>query len=612
MSAAGMRALVTGQGQVAVLRLLRAAELSKHRLLLAMLMREVAQTRPAEYAATLLPAYQLLTEIEAREPAAVRDLLALPQFGGWVSDCLRRLTAPADASGEDDTPLATDLGQLAVVAATAALRTSYPFDLSLPLRHGALTFPGLGTAYPDAATAWEWGRAHLDARGGQVTSSVSTVQIPAAADLATSSRGNWSVIARLTTHASGLSFNVALDDRDPFLDRYGVDRVPVTAEGLTNWQRLLDQAWGILARDHRAYATMIAAVVRALVPLTRSAPTQPVSSTAASAFGAIGLSLPDDPLAMAETLAHEFQHSVLSAAQDVVPLVEPNASLSIYAPWREDARPVGRLIHGLYAHLGVARFWRQQRGSGSAAEQLRADVEFARWRPLLTEAAEQIASADLLTEYGRELLSAVRAVLASWQHETLPPLAVDYGEDLSLDHRVRWRLRHLAPDSSAIHALASAWRRGNPPESALLRLNRIRDCVPAPLASASIRSYLLGLRYQDPARFRRWARPGEQAPEFRVDAADKALLTGSYASAARGYLRRIEAGDDIEAWAGLAVVRRHTGPAGSARILAEHPEVAAALQRRLRDDPWANPDQVVAWLSGPEPGSGPPATTEAW
>jgi HEXXH motif-containing protein len=571
-------------------------------------MRKVAQSRRAEYATTLLPAYRLLADIEAREPEIVRGLLASPQFGGWVSDCLRRLTAPADASHENGTPLATDLGQLAVIAATAALRAGRPFDVGVPLRHGALTFPNLGTAYPGAASAWEWGRARLDARGGRVTSSVSTVQIPAATDAPRSFEGDWSGIARLTTDASGLRFKIALDDRDPFLDRYGVDRVSVTADDLANWQRLLDQSWNILARGHRPYATMIAAVVQALVPLARPARTRLVSSTAASAFGAIALSMPDDALTMAEVLVHEFQHSVLSAVLDVVPLIESGASLSTYAPWREDARPMGSLVHGLYAHLGVARFWRQQRGSGSAAEQLRADVEFARWRPLLTEATQELASAGVLTEYGRDFLAAVRGVLASWQHETLPPLAVEYGEDLSLDHRVRWRLRHLAPDPSAIRSLASAWRRSSPPKSALLRLIRVRDCMPAPPASESIRSYLLGLRYRDPVRFSHWAqRQGEQAPNLRTDAADKALLAGSYASAARGYLRRIEAGDDIDAWAGLAVARRHTGPAGSARILADHPEVAAALQRKLRDDP----DRIVAWLSSPEPSPGQPAAAKA-
>jgi HEXXH motif-containing protein len=612
LSAADLRALVTGHGQVTVLPLLQRAELSKHQLLLAALMREAAQTRPAEYATTLLPAYQLLANIEEREPEVVRGLLASPQFGGWVSDCLRRLTAPADASHENGTPLATDLGQLAVIAATAALRTGRPFDVSVPLRHGTLMFPNLGTAYPGAASAWEWGRVRLDALGGRVMSSMSTVQIPAATDLPQSFEGDWLGIARLTTYASGLWFKIALDDRDPFLDRYGLDRASVTADGLANWQRLLDQAWNILARDHRPTATMIAAVVRALVPLARPARTRLVSSTAASAFGAIALSLPDDALTMAEVLVHEFQHSVLSAVLDVVPLIESGASLTTYAPWREDARPMGSLVHGLYAHLGVARFWCEQRGSGPAAEQLRADVEFARWRPLLTAATEELASAGVLTGYGREFLAAVRDVLASWQHETLPALAVEYGEDLSLDHRVRWRLRHLAPDSSAIHSLASAWRCGNPPENALLRLIQIRDCMPAPPASESLRSYLLGLRYRDPTRFSHWAqRQGEQTPDLRTDAADRALLAGSYASAARGYLRRIEAGDDIDAWAGLAIARRHTGPAGSARILADHPEVAAALQRRLRDDPRADPDRIVAWLSSPEPSPGQPAAAKA-
>src|SRR5215813_11017225 len=113
LSTADLRGLVTGRDQLAVLRLLRTAELSKHQLFLAALMREVAQTRSAEYATTLLPAYQLLADIEKREPKVVRTLLASPQFGGWVSDCLRHLTSPVDTRSNTGAPLATDLGQLA-------------------------------------------------------------------------------------------------------------------------------------------------------------------------------------------------------------------------------------------------------------------------------------------------------------------------------------------------------------------------------------------------------------------------------------------------------------------------------------------------------------------
>jgi HEXXH motif-containing protein len=612
LSASDLKALVTGRGQAPVLRLLRTAELSKHQLLLAALMREAARRRAAEYATTLLPAYRLLTDIETREPKVVRDLLASPQFGGWVSDSLRRLTASADTSREDYAPLATDLGHIAVIAATAALRAGSPFELSIPLRHGAVTFPDLGTAYPGAATTWEWGRVGLDGGCGRVMSSVSEVQVPASLDPPRSFESGWSGVARLTADARGLRFDVTLDDRDPFLDRYGADRVPVTAEDLANWQRLLAQAWDVLATGDRPYASMMAAMLRTLVPLAQPAPTRPVSSTAAAGFGAIALSLPDDALTMAEVLVHEFQHGVLSAALDVVPLIEPGDEPLTYAPWREDARPVGSLIHGLYAHLGVARFWRQQRGTGSAAEQLRADVEFARWRPLLTEATEELAAAGVLTGYGGEFLSAVRSVLASWQSEALPPSAVEYGEDLSLDHRVRWRLRHLVPDSAAIRSLAAAWRRGLPPDSSLLGLSRIRDHVPTPPASGSILSYILGLRYRDPARFRRWTEGAAgQSPDLRVDAADKALLAGSYASAAHGYLRRIEAEDDIDAWAGLAVARRHTGPTGSARVLAEYPEVVAALRHRLRDDLRADADRIAAWLSGPKPGPAPSTSAKA-
>jgi HEXXH motif-containing protein len=602
LSRGDLNALATGRGQAAVVQRLRAAELSKHRILLTALMREAARTNTVEYASILVPAYRLLAEVENRHGQVVRSLLAAPQFGAWVSHCVRRLTAAEPVGGQLDTaPLCIDLGQLAVFACTAAFRAGYAFELAVPLRQGSLTFPNFGTAYPGAASAWEWGRVCLDARGARINSPVSTVRIPSAAARPAMTDDAWRGIWRLAADSAGLRFEVTLDDRDPFLNCYGGTRVVVSEAELFSWRRILARAWSVLAGEHRPIAAMIASVMRTLVPLAKPSPTRSASSTAASAFGAIALSLPDDALTMAESLAHEFHHAILGAATDLTPMIGAGAEVLTYAPWRDDARPAGALLQGAYAHYGMARFWRQQRRhKGTAAAQLRASVEFARWRELVTQAAEVLADSGVLTVDGSELVAALRAELRSWPSAEVPDAACEYVGDLNVDHRVRWRLRHLCPDSETIDSLAAAWRRGARPPIALPAIDAAVQRGSMPAVADNIRSYFLMLRYRDPERFHRWmsdGRTSEGSGSSWIDSADAGLALGDYAAAADGYLRRIAAGGDPDAWAGLAIARVHTGPASVARILTERPEVAAALYNRLQDCCQPDPDQIAVWLA---------------
>jgi len=250
-------------------------------------------------------------------------------------------------------------------------------------------------------------------------------------------------LPRLAVQADGLRFEVLLDDRDPHLDRYGVPRQLVTAPA--EWQDMLARAWTVLVTGHRETATLLPVVISTLVPLRRRAPpSRPVSSTAASCFGAIALSLPDDPVDMAETLVHEFHHAVLSAATDVTALTHRDgADVLTYAPWREDPRPVGALLQGCYAHLGITSFWRRQRKHGSQADQFRADVEFARWRVSTARTTDVLLAAGVLTAAGQVVADTLRATLAKWLTEAVPARALRAAGELSLQHRTLWMRRHL-------------------------------------------------------------------------------------------------------------------------------------------------------------------------
>jgi HEXXH motif-containing protein len=589
-----LQALVTGEGLADALEKLRSAELSKHKVLLAAIMRMAAHVRAADPERRLPAAYRLLAEIEARDPTAVREMLASPQFGAWAADCAGRLWA-AGPDQRAASALAPDLFRLAVFAAAVSFRTGRPFEIEVPLDDGAVRLPGLGTARPGASAAFSWGRASHDERGGRVGSPVSSVPVPALGDR-TVGDDRWSQGPRFTLEAGGLRLDVELDDQDPFLDRYGAARSTLSSDEVRAWHGLLAQAWTVLTRDHHPLAAVIAGTVRTLVPLRRPSPTRSAGSTDTTAFGALALSLPADPLAMAEALVHESHHAVLGAIMDVTPMLTGGQDFLAYAPWRDDPRPASSLLHGIYTHYVMIGFWRRQRSTGSAAQRLRGQVEFGRWRSVTAQAADLLARSAALTEAGGEFLDGIRANLASWQQERLPARAAELADDLGTEHRVRWRVRHLVPDPAAIESLAAAWRSGDAPPASLAGVGLTLRPGSLPAVTANARAYLLALRHADPGQLRRLLSGGRSADGW-IDPIDRLLVTERHAAAGAGYRQRLASDDDPDTWAGLAVASRHAGSPRLGRLLTERPEVAAALCDRLRDGR-LDFAPVLAWLAG--------------
>ena len=603
MLPSGLEAFVTGEDQLAALQQLRSAELSKHKLLLAAVMRSAAPALPDDYPRVLATPYQMLDAIERRSPEVVRDLLGCPQFGAWADSCTRRLLVRAPQAAPDGVPLPFELGHLSVFAATAAIRSGQTFQLDIPLRHGEVSFPSLGTARPGATAKWEWATVSGDASGVRVRSSVSTVRLLDGRVPPGGAADGWSAVPRVAVGSGDLVLDVVLDNSDPYLDRYGIARVGLSADTVAAWRRTIGQAWVILTVDHPWLARVVAATVRTLVPLARPGPTRLSSSTDIASFGAVALSLPRDALSMAEVLVHEAHHAVMGAMTDIVPLVRPGSAFVGYAPWRDDPRPAGALLQGIFAHYGMGRFWREQCAADSPERRRRATAEFARLRMITSRAAGTLMRSGTLTEAGQELLAGIGAQLATWLDQPVPSHATEYALDVSTDHEVRWRLRHLSPDPAPVAALADAWLRGRPPPVRPQEVALQLEPAPSPPPSANIRAYLLSLRYRNPGELRCWLGragtvSGGPPPHGRADPADTAFVEGRYPKAAAGYLRRIAAANDGDAWTGLAVSRRHTGPSALARLLMEWPEVVVAVYDRLRNEARVDPDQVATWLAG--------------
>ncbi|MGW2252315.1 aKG-HExxH-type peptide beta-hydroxylase [Kitasatospora sp. NPDC001660] len=195
----------------------------------------------------------------------------------------------------------------------------------------------------------------------------------------------------------------------PVVDHVGPRRVdygrppagPLEEAELEEWETQLAQAWQVLVRRHRRHAEAVAACVTTIVPLRPAPGGEAVSAAARRAYGAVAASLPCEPVLLALALVHEFLHVQLGALLDLVPLHRPNGAAVYHAPWRPDLRPVGALLQGTYAHLGVADFWRAEAAAGGA-ERERAEREFERWSARTALAGTTLVGSGELTALGRE------------------------------------------------------------------------------------------------------------------------------------------------------------------------------------------------------------------
>ncbi|MBW4721040.1 aKG-HExxH-type peptide beta-hydroxylase [Saccharothrix obliqua] len=321
------------------------------------------------------PAYRLLVDADRADPAAVARVLDYPSVGAWATR-----TALAMRHGEPARP-----EDLAFVAAAAAVRAGVPVAVDLP-DVPVVALPSLGVVSPAGL------------RG-----------LP----------------------------EVALGPRAVALDLWAGGGVPDGLSVATDadphqWRAAMAAAWDELGAQPEV-AREVADLVSTITPMPPG-PAGTTSATVADAFGCVFLSLAPDPETLAVTLAHETQHTKLVALMDLFPLLEPDTRAVYYAPWREDPRPLAGLLHGTYAHLGVAGFWRARRG-------MRAQTEFARWRAAALTAASTLLGSGKLTRVGVGFVTGIAGVLREWNAEPVHPEALARAEAEAVAHRERWEAR---------------------------------------------------------------------------------------------------------------------------------------------------------------------------
>ena len=581
LSADAFLELAGGAGSSLVVRELREAQLSKH-LMLLHVVAEVADgiDPPSRATAAFRAGYRLLAQAQAADPAAVARLLGLPHIGSWAHDCLACL--------DRGTPL--DFGYLAAVAAAAAVRLGFRFELDVPTRDGGVPLPGLGSLQV-APSLGEWVRLSSDGERLRVGEHIDA---PCAALIPDDGSGgtvpHWRGTPLVRAVADGRVWEVLLETTDRYLDRYTLPMlVDMTEVELGHWRQLIQAAWELLVRHHEWAAGPIVEGVPVIVPLVPRSDLD--SATSPAAFGAIATSLPPSPVSMAETLVHEFQHIKLSGLMDMLPLIERSEQRA-YAPWRDDPRPLGGILQGVYAFTGIVCFWNIQRQLETEPDAiLRANVLYERWRLAIDLATDTLLGSGSLTPRGTDFVNVMRQHGRREQSPPVPTEATEIAREVALDNWLTWQLTHTALDAAGVARLAAAYQRGEPLTGRALPATRIEDDVRK--IDSIPRSRLLNMRFQDPRRYRQLSAadiPG-------LGAADALLVRGDSDAAFAAYLARLVAEPDPAAWIGLALAAHRLPAAPSRSVLAAYLPLLFEMHAHLASRGiHADPLELAAWF----------------
>jgi HEXXH motif-containing protein len=521
LAAAQFESLAAGYGTPDALAVLRDGQLTKRKLLLGELMRRLGDG----------PAVDLLIRAERYAPGPTTEVLRHPHLDAWAWQALQ---------GRQGT------GYLAQLAAAAAVRAAVPFRIEVPVTHGWAYLPGVGALRRSAATT-----------------------VVTSADIG---GAGWEPLRTVELEPG---YRVAVEDLEPYRDCYQWQPAPrLDRSTAARFATLLRGAWRILTGRHPEHAAAMRVLLRSVVPLVRPASGLNVSAASGHASGSVAVVIPASAEELALLLLHEFMHMKLDALRDLVHLHQRGARARFLAPWRMDPRPVGALLHGIYAHAGVTDYWRERRHAPDAPTI--AHLEFAYWRRQNAVAVESLANSGELTPEGTRLVARLRETLRGWEAEEVPPGIAAKVSDMVLAQTVRWRLRNWRPSDGELDRVTAAWQTGAEPVAArpggVLRTDTAGEPAGLPGIVGMIRSSVTMDEVSDPAA--------------------NDLINGRRDRACSAYTRRVTARPrDDDAWIGWALAA------------ADDPDLAAGLRTRpdlvwhaLTADPRIDPVAFARWL----------------
>jgi hypothetical protein len=426
------------------------------------------------------------------------------------------------------------------------------------------------------------------------------VEISLPPDPGTDAPGWWG-LRRITATAERRTVRVWLDDTDPYRDVADFASPTRLDPGMFGaWAEAMQAAWSELCAHWPEYADSLSAGLRSITPLPPGqAGDVTRSASSGDAFGAALISRPANGTALAVALVHEFQHIKLGGLLHLVPLHdETEVSDNLYAPWRDDPRPLSGLFQGVYAFMGVAEFWCRRAAATSGRHRAIAEFEFAYALGQTGEALRTLASSARLTGLGRRFVDGMRGWMRRLRTVEVSAPARRAAWAASADHRAVWRLRNLKPEPAWIAAAGAAWRRGGSPPPAGVDLV---DPAPSEQSWHHARPTLYRIRTVAPERFACWvADPGDLSERVTgASAADVALVDGRPEAATAGYLSAIAGTpDDVAAWAGLAVSLTANGR--PRWLLLRKPHVVHAVYRDLAGtETPPDPVRLADWLGRP-------------
>jgi len=460
----------------------------------------------------------------------------------------------------------------------------------VPVRNGRILLPGLGCLDLPGQHVWM----RLCSNGERLAIG-DEINLPCAALAPDDGSGEpvryWRGTPLVRAEADGHSWKVLLESADHYLDRYTLAMfAAVKADEITSWRHRIQSAWQLLVQHHSWAAGPIAYGVQVIVPLTPRSNHD--SATTPVAFGAIATSLPPTAVIMAETLVHEFQHLKLCGLMDMLSLVGTSEK-TLYAPWRDDPRPAAGLLQGVYAFLGIVRFWNAQRCSETQPDDiLRAQVMHERWRPAIELATSTLLRTGSLTPAGTRFVNILREQGQALDAESVPAVATEIAREVALNHWLTWRFRHTALDASGVADLVAAYQRGEPLSDRVLPKAWIETDTRK--VHSTIRGRLLNMRYLEPRRYRELS--AVNAPE--LGEADGLLIHGNASGAVQAYRNAIVATDpQPEAWIGLALAMRRLPATPLHEIFVTHLPLLFEMHSRLADRGIkSDPLELAAWF----------------
>ena len=413
-------AIATGEGGPEAITRLRAAQVSKHLLLIRFLLDRWADAPEG--------VRDLLERSRAADPRGFASVAGAPLVGGWAAIAAR--------AAMQDRAAPADFAHLAAIAIVAGAVAGVDGSAVIPVHDGLAVLPGWGAIEAGDAASIE-----VMTTGGRIVAMVggAAFEVPSPRESA-ASRPGWLPVRHLVGDSAGRVIRLGLDDVHPY--RHGHHVPPanrLAADEVERWRAVFADSWALLAEHLPGRADELTAGLTTLVPLVQTDPHSARSATIRHAFGVFGLTRPGTPADFATTLVHEFQHSKLSAVLDLVPLTDPADTGRYFAPWRTDPRPLAGLLQGVYAFVGVADTWRALRGAVGVAE-----ARFAEARLQVDRGLAAVQESGALTREGEVLAAALRRTTDAMLAEAVPAPVARAAEARLTQTRQAWSNRNHA------------------------------------------------------------------------------------------------------------------------------------------------------------------------